>query len=79
MRCGLAVVSTDCESGPREILDDGRYGPLVPVGDAEALAAAIGQALDRPADPDSLRARAEALSGQDTSDRYLSLMLGETG
>lgn len=79
MRCGLPVVSTDCESGPREILDDGRYGPLVPVGDAEALAAAVEQALDRPADPESLRARAEALSGQDTSDRYLSLMLGEAG
>jgi glycosyltransferase involved in cell wall biosynthesis len=79
MRCGLPVVSTDCESGPREILDDGRYGPLVPVGDPEALAGAIEQALDRPAEPESLRARAEALSGQDTSDRYLSLMLGEAG
>ncbi len=38
---GVPVVSTDCESGPAEILDGGRYGRLVPVGDSEAMAEAI--------------------------------------
>ncbi len=44
--CGTPVVSTDCPSGPQEILAGGTYGPLVPVGDAEAFSQAINAALD---------------------------------
>lgn len=40
---GVPVVSTDCPHGPSEILDRGRYGLLVPVGDAAALADAVRQ------------------------------------
>ncbi|EKQ68640.1 glycosyltransferase [Leptolyngbyaceae cyanobacterium JSC-12] len=45
MALGTPVVSTDCESGPAEILAEGKYGYLTPVGDSDALADAILQVL----------------------------------
>jgi glycosyltransferase involved in cell wall biosynthesis len=46
--CGCPVVSTNCPNGPSEILDNGRFGPLVPVGDDLAMAEAMGEVLDHP-------------------------------
>jgi glycosyltransferase involved in cell wall biosynthesis len=50
LACGCPVVSTDCPGGPAEILENGRYGRLTPVGDAEAMAKAILQTLNGQAD-----------------------------
>jgi glycosyltransferase involved in cell wall biosynthesis len=71
LECGLPVVSTDCASGPSEILDDGRYGRLVPVQDPEAMAAAIVASLKEPHDPQRLRRRAQDFSVRSISDQYL--------
>ena len=76
LACGCPVVSTDCPSGPAEILDHGVYGPLVPVGDDAALAQAILSMLDSPADPARLRARAALFSVEQAVDRYLHVLLG---
>lgn len=57
LACGCPVVATDCPSGPREILDHGRYGHLVGVGEVKALAKAILDTLENPPDRAFLRAR----------------------
>src|SRR5690606_2659030 len=58
MACGTPVVSTDCPSGPREILESGRYGLLIPIGASDELAGAILSTLDAPPAPALLRRRA---------------------
>ena len=72
--CGCPVVSTDCPSGPSEILAGGRYGELVPVADATALAAAIGDTLARPPDRQFLLRRGDDFSVARSVDRYLQLL-----
>jgi glycosyltransferase involved in cell wall biosynthesis len=74
MACGCPVVSTDCPSGPAEILDRGAYGKLVPVGDDTALAEAILATLEAPPDRNRLRARAALFSEDDKIDQYLQVL-----
>jgi glycosyltransferase involved in cell wall biosynthesis len=74
MACGTPIVSTDCPAGPSEILQAGRYGPLVPVGDPTALAGAIGEALDRPVDRATLQERARFFSIDAATLGYLNAM-----
>jgi glycosyltransferase involved in cell wall biosynthesis len=50
MMCGCTPVSTNCPTGPREVLNDGEYGYLVPVGDSMALAQGIIKAIEHPID-----------------------------
>lgn len=71
---GLPVVSTDCPSGPAEILQGGRFGRLAPVGDAPALACAIAEALDAPVDRDALIRRAADFAPGIAARKYLDLL-----
>jgi glycosyltransferase involved in cell wall biosynthesis len=73
--CGTPVVSTDCPHGPREVLADGEFGRLVPVGDPQALADGIVDALDEePPDPRRLKERAEIFSAARSLDQYLEVL-----
>ncbi len=74
MACGTPVVSTNCPAGPAEILEDGRWGRLVPVGDTEALAQAMLDTLTEKEHPDVAH-RAEYFSVEQAVQGYLRLLL----
>nr|WP_166177829.1 glycosyltransferase [Altererythrobacter segetis] len=74
MACGTPVVSTDCPTGPSQILDGGKWGVLVPVGDVEALASAMTKSLLASDHPDVVR-RAEVFGVRQTTDAYLEVLL----
>jgi glycosyltransferase involved in cell wall biosynthesis len=70
LACGCPIVSTDCESGPREILANGKFGVLTPVGDEDGLATAVAQLLDAPPSAEMLRARAGDFAPDAVLDAY---------
>lgn len=74
LAAGTPVVSTDCPSGPREILADGRFGRLAPVRDAQALATAMATSLAATHDRTSLKARAQDFSIDKAVDQYEALL-----
>ena len=71
---GTNVVSTDCPSGPSEILHGGRFGTLVPVGDAEAMAQALAKTLDAPKPTDFLQQASRPYTVSVATDAYLDAM-----
>ncbi len=79
LACGTRVISTDCPSGPREILAEGTYGELVPVADPASLAEAMQRALTgkfTAADPAT---QLTFFDTQNAVDRYLALLIGQPG
>lgn len=74
MACGLPVVSTDCPSGPAEILENGKWGRLVPVANSDAMAEAIVRTLQEQRHPNVLQ-RAAYFSVESAVEGYLQAML----
>ena len=77
LECGLPVVSTDCLSGPAEILENGRYGKLVPIQNPNALASAIHQSLCTTHDREMLMGRAKDFSVEKIANEYISFLFPE--
>ena len=74
MACGTPVVSTDCPYGPREILEGGKWGPLVTPGDWRSLASAILETLDNPVASNLLIARANRWDAESGIARYVQVL-----
>ena len=74
LACGCPAASTDCPAGPREVLLDGALGPLVPVGDHDALGDAMDRVLGDPPPRDRLLARAADFTVEASADTYLRLL-----
>jgi glycosyltransferase involved in cell wall biosynthesis len=72
MACGCSIVSTDCPNGPAEILENGKYGYLVPVNDPNALSDAIEYVLNTPYSSSELIKRANDFSVKKSIDKYLT-------
>lgn len=70
---GLPIVSTDCPSGPSEILCEGRYGELVPVQDSEALASGMIRAMESEHNADTMKDAATRFWAKNTAPQYLRL------
>jgi glycosyltransferase involved in cell wall biosynthesis len=67
-------VSTDCPGGSKEILENGKYGKLVPVGDHEAIAKAIIDTLKNPPPKELLQERGKMFSVEAAVNKYLELI-----
>lgn len=76
---GCPCVSTNCPYGPAEILENGRFGPLVRVGHAKGLARAIEQVLDSPPKKEDLRARAQQFGFGKAIAHYERMLLDVVG
>lgn len=74
MACGIPVISTNCPSGPSEILEDGKWGELVPVGNVELLSEAIIKTL-MSSKKEGLKERASFFSVESSIDKYLELLV----
>lgn len=74
MMCGCTPVATDCPTGPREVLQDGKFGYLVPVGDQRAMAEAIIQAIERPIPAAELQAAISPFSEQNVLAQHFAML-----
>ncbi len=70
MMCGCTPVSTDCPTGPREVLQDEKYGYLVPVHDPKGMAKGIRKALENPISPERLEEGVKAFTEDEVFSQY---------
>ncbi|MCW8172860.1 glycosyltransferase [Natrialba swarupiae] len=75
LACGAPVVSTNCPSGPREILKNGTIGSLVPVDDIEAMAREITNCLNSALISPRHEERVQTFRLDKVADRYMEVLI----
>lgn len=75
LACGCKIVSTECRSGPKEILDNGKYGALAMLNDEEDFASKIIEKLNKGIDKHEQIGRSKDFSVEKSIDKYLSVIL----
>ncbi|MDP1700127.1 MAG: glycosyltransferase [Aestuariivirga sp.] len=79
MACGCPIVATDCPTGVREQLDNGRIGPIVPINDPEKLANAIARRLEEPRGSEGLIEYVARFDHDNMLAAYTNLFRSEAG
>lgn len=74
MMCGCTPVATNCPTGPRELLDNGRLGFLVPMRDTQAMADAILNAIEHPSSPEELAEALRPFEENAVLDRHFEVL-----
>lgn len=76
LACGTQVISTDCPYGPAEILAQGKWGQLVPVGDVDGLVTAMERSLNRTfwVEPEKLKTHSQQFSAETAAQQYLEVL-----
>ena len=73
--CGSNIISTDCESGPREILENGKYGTLIPISNSKAMAEAVNLTLTKSNKNIQIKNRSKIFTIKKISEKYLNLFV----
>lgn len=74
MMCGCTPISTDCPTGPNEVLQDGKYGYLVPMHDPINMAIVIKKAIDNPIQPEQIKEGVKPFLGDKIFNQYKSVL-----
>ena len=73
--CGSNIISTDCDSGPKEILDNGKYGSLIPISNPSIMAKEIDLKLTQKKNTIKIKERSKIFTIKKISQQYLNLFI----
>jgi len=74
MSCGCSVISSNCETGPKELLNNGEFGYLFDVGDEDKLTSLMDMVVSKPIAIHKLKEATKSFSAKSVIERHFSLL-----